>query len=300
MKVSIRQGVFETNSSSVHAIVIDTSGELGDFKHYEYYDEGVYHSEYWEDDEYELVHGTDTSKKYAREHLNEKSEREVRRSDPNYRRKIEISPCYVDTVGSYDILADQNDRLNYLWSAIQLVNLHTNPSRLGLVDRTIRCDEFENDPSKWKELILEVLAEAYPVYDFSNDVYDGDLYDIPRIKYPMYLIPLLKEFYHDHQLLKSYLCGKGSYVVVNGSCSAEEFLNRLDGIRDGDSIREAFYKNGEIVRSTYWDIFDGGRPGKRSSAELWPPEGFFNLMMDKSKDQLHRFGDKIVFIKESD
>lgn len=266
MKMSVRQGVFETNSSSMHAIVIDTSGNLDDVK-----DTYYYHYKYGS----EPVEETD----YARVFI------------------LDIEP--VDITRSYDILTDIESRVNYLWTAICFVDYCTDPNKhMYGYDSTVDRSSFVSDLHKWKLLINDVLKETYPgfKYDFEFRDLASTYYSTAKFDDVFYLIPLIKELYNNRELLRAYLCGKDSYAIPAGPYYRDEFIHKLARIVDGDEILKAYYHTREVLNTVYDETKDSGEIDG-----TYLNKGYYQCMINHSDDLLYKVDDedKIIFIKES-
>ena len=187
MKISIRQGVFETNSSSVHAIVIDTSGNEDDKDSLRFYSGPVMLGYF----------GRDTG-----------------------------------------FVTDIESRLSYLWTAIW--DLKTNYEDVysyakedsSLYDTRIRIQNIP-DLDWWKDrlsgFIMEFIVDQNPNLEDPDDIYFES--EVPEVddsypyEYKEFLawksvdhvvdaLPFLERLINDDELLKNYLFGKGSYVLV--------------------------------------------------------------------------------------
>lgn len=210
MKVTIRRGTFETNSSSTHAIVIDVSGDWVNPR------------------ELPTVHhgnGRVTT------NLSEIGLRDVPDAfdiiaDPKGRAE------YIWTAVHW--IFDMLDP-NHVW-----------PN----VDRFLsELYGITIDPKTWRVRLSESVGR-FLEGNQDIEIFDAPLEPrfTRFVDSPLELLPLVKSLYVSSHLLDSFLFGRESFVVITGDDDYDVYINKLNKLSCFDDIRNAMGLEEALVR----------------------------------------------------
>ena len=222
MKTTIRQNTFETNSSSVHAIVIDTR------------------SGYEENPSREIWKGSVDAEYFGR--------------------------------GYAQIRVDISSRLNYLWTGVVQYCLENKDS-----------DNPVHNLEVWKKKIMRIVD--MPDLDF-QEINEEDLYREYGVDHCESLYELLDQFFENEQLLRDYILGKDSYLIIG----SDELW--IDEVCNKTNIGQ-YYKKYREDEDKIWDIAHEQSHGNNS--KLF--EIYERLLAEKNPVSEFENGEVKLYIK---
>ena len=256
MKIAIRQNTFETNSSSAHAIMIDTRNGYKDHYKEFYTDRGV----------------------------NQDKDKE-----PHVYSGDHVTLGYYGRPMKVEVYSTESERLSYLWTAISEICLDTRSKKnyekekefmydwkgweekirkAGNIPDYIYFERLKGDPyfdeSKFEQAFkyeYKPIKEWEKGYEYGVDHYH-DLY------------PLLDELYNNESLLRDYILGKSSYVVV----SSDEY-----DYESGFSTL-SLWPYFSSVQNSYYELFDEYYEARQDES--------------KSKEEIHELYEKAHGMKQ--
>ena len=225
MKVTYRNGVFETNSSSVHAIVIDTKEQSAQM--IDSVSLGRYN---WDN---RLLASASDRASYlwtAINCLRDESKYFVDMNDdaPIYRNAIK--ECkerwnYVHDLDEWRKRISKGSSESIKFDVADDIR-----DEFGRVDYN-KLTQFSNLPSDPSELLKFYVIEYYEERNsYGVDHSEG-------------LLPLIREFYDDNKLLNDYLYGTNSYVLITND--VEDYENVFNQLILGPQLNEIIENNEE-------------------------------------------------------